>query len=34
MLIEKVGFDGRSGKITVSFKSEELKMLTQRGASR
>ncbi|MBI4910434.1 MAG: hypothetical protein HY820_42845 [Acidobacteria bacterium] len=33
-LIEKVGFDSRSGKVTVSFHSPEAKALAQKGASR
>ena len=33
-LIEKVGYEGRTGKVTVSFKSAGLSELCQRGATR
>jgi site-specific DNA recombinase len=33
-LVEKVGYDGRTGKITVSFKSAGVKELVQREVSR
>jgi site-specific DNA recombinase len=32
-LVEKVGVDGRTGKVTVSFKSAALKALCQKGAA-
>ena len=31
VLVEKVGYDGRTGKVTVSFKSAEIKSLVQKG---
>jgi site-specific DNA recombinase len=33
-LVEKVGYDGRTGKVTVSFKSAEVKELLQKEAVR
>ena len=33
-LVEKVGYDGRTGKVTVSFKSAEVKELVQKEAVR
>jgi site-specific DNA recombinase len=33
-LVEKVGYDGRTGKITVSFKSAGVKELVQKEAVR
>jgi len=33
-LAEKVGYDGRTGKITVSFRSEGVKQLVQTEAVR
>lgn len=33
-LVERVGYDGRTGKVTVSFKSAEVKELVQKGALR
>ena len=33
-LIEKVGYDSRTGKVTVSFKSASIKDLCQKGATR
>jgi site-specific DNA recombinase len=33
LLIEKVGYDGRTGKVTVSFKSAGMKGLCQKGAA-
>ena len=33
-LVEKVGYDGRTGKVTVSFKSAGVKELVQKGAVR
>ena len=30
-LIERVGYDGRTGKVTISFKSAGIKKLCQRG---
>ncbi len=33
-LVEKVGYDGRTGKVTVSFKSAGVKDLVQKGALR
>jgi site-specific DNA recombinase len=33
-LVEKVGYDGRTGKVTVSFKSARVKELVQREAVR
>src|SRR5258708_185614 len=32
-LVEKVGYDGRTGKITLSFKSAGVKDLVQKGAT-
>jgi site-specific DNA recombinase len=32
-IVEKVGYDGRTGKVTVSFKSAGVKELVQKGAS-
>jgi site-specific DNA recombinase len=34
LLLEKVGYDGRTGKVTLSFKSAEVKELVQIGATR
>jgi site-specific DNA recombinase len=33
-LVEKVGYDGRTGKVTVSFKSAGVKELVQKEAVR
>ena len=33
-LVEKVGYDGRTGKVTLSFKSAGVKELVQKGAVR
>ena len=33
-LVEKVGYDGRTGKVTVSFKSAAVKELVQKEAIR
>jgi site-specific DNA recombinase len=33
-LVEKLGYDGRTGKVTVSFKSAGVKELVQKGATR
>ena len=33
-LIEKVGYDGRTGKVTVSFKSAGVRALVQKEAVR
>jgi len=33
-LVEKIGYDGRTGKVTVSFKSAGVKELVQIGAAR
>jgi len=33
-LVEKVGYDGRTGKVTLSFKSAGVKELAQKGAVR
>jgi len=33
-LVEKVGYDGRTGKVTVSFKSVGVKELVQKEAIR
>ncbi len=33
-LVEKIGYDGRTGKVTVSFKSAGVKELVQKGAIR
>jgi site-specific DNA recombinase len=33
-LVEKVGYDGRTGKVTLSFKSTGVKELVQKGATR
>ena len=33
LLVEKVGYDGRTGKVTVSFKSAGVKGLCQKGAA-
>jgi len=33
-LIEKVGYDGRTGKVTVSFKSAAIKKLCEKGGNR
>ena len=32
-LVEKVGYDGRTGKVTVSFKSASVKELCQKGGN-
>jgi site-specific DNA recombinase len=33
-LVEKVGYDSRTGKVTISFKSAGVKELVQKGAAR
>ena len=33
-LVEKVGYDGRTGKVTLSFKSAGVKELAQKGVTR
>jgi site-specific DNA recombinase len=33
-LVEKIGYDGRTGKVTLSFKSAGVKELVQKGAAR
>lgn len=33
-LVEKVGYDGRNGKVTVSFKSAGVKELVHKGPAR
>jgi len=33
-LVDKVGYDGRTGKVTLSFKSAGVKELVQKGAVR
>jgi hypothetical protein len=32
-LVEKVGYDGRTGKVRVSFKSSGIKELCQKGTA-
>lgn len=32
-LVEKVGYDGRTGKVRASFKSSGIKALCERGAA-